>query len=433
MGYRTTLAVAGALAAKSVMAHGTVSGFVTDGTWNQGFLLDYYYEKVNSGSFPDIAAWYAEDLDNGFVAPDAYATSDINCHINAEPGALTTTVAAGGTVEFQWTTWPHGIGPVLTYVAACDGDCADADKTTLEWVKIDESGYDTSTSTWAAQTLIDNNSSWTTTVPSTLAAGNYVFRHEIIALHGAGSENGAQNYPQCFNIAITGSGTDSPSGTLGTALYSADDAGILFNPYTTITSYTIPGPALYTGGSGSGSAATTTKASSAAAATTTAASAATTSKASSGAVAATTSAATVKVSTTAVATTKVSSAAAAAVTSAAASTGDEGDDEEDDDECDGDDGEDEETTTSAAAAAATTSKAATTFVTRTSTAASSASSAASGSSSGSSSSSGSVALYGQCGGTGYTGSTTCASGTCTVQNVSSDLAPPPSISRIPVD
>ncbi|KAI0121179.1 glycosyl hydrolase family 61-domain-containing protein [Xylariales sp. AK1849] len=178
-------------------------------------------------------AWYAEDLDNGFVSPSAYGTSDINCHINAEPGALTGSVAAGDTVEFQWSTWPHGIGPVLTYVAACDGDCADADKIALKWVKIDDS--------------------WTTTVPSTLAAGNYVFRHEIIALHGAGSANGAQSYPQCVNITITGFGTDSPEGTLGTDLYAADGAGILFNPYAATVDYTIPGPALY----GSGSTTTT--------------------------------------------------------------------------------------------------------------------------------------------------------------------------------
>lgn len=366
---KSSVALVAAFAAKA-LAHGTVSGFVTDGTYNQGFLLDYYYEKVNSGSFPDIASWYAEDLDNGFVSPSAYGTSDINCHINSEPGVLTSTVAAGGTVDFQWTTWPHGIGPVLTYVALCDGDCSAADKTTLEWVKIDESGYDSSTSTWAAQALIDNNSTWTTTVPSTLAPGNYVFRHEIIALHGAGSEDGAQNYPQCMNIAITGSGTDSPSGTLGTALYGADDAGILFNPYAATIDYTIPGPALYTGGSGSGSAATSV------AATTTAAAATSTS------VTAVTSSA-VAASTTATA--AVTEAEAATTTSAAPATTSAPADDDEDDSCDSDDGEDETTSVIASAAPTTAVSSAvpTTLITRTSSAAAVATSAAAGSSSGS--------------------------------------------------
>ena len=129
------------LAAELNAIHGMVTGFITDGKWNQGFLLDYYYQKVNTGSFPDIAAWYAENLDSGFVAPNNYGTQDINCHINATPGTLSTTVSAGGKVEFQWpATWPHPYGPILTYVAKCAADCTKADKSQLKWVKIDAVG-----------------------------------------------------------------------------------------------------------------------------------------------------------------------------------------------------------------------------------------------------------------------------------------------------
>lgn len=125
----------------SVLSHGMVTSFKTDGVSNQGFILDYYYDKVNNQPVPDIAAWYAQNLDSGFIAPDAYATSDINCHKNATPGTLSTTVAAGGTVQFQWEpVWPHQWGPILTYVAKCSGDCTSADKTTLKWVKIQEQG-----------------------------------------------------------------------------------------------------------------------------------------------------------------------------------------------------------------------------------------------------------------------------------------------------
>lgn len=74
-----------------------------------------------------------------------------------------------------------------------------------------------------------------------------MLRHEIIALHGAATLNGAQNYPQCINIEITGSGTAAPTGTLGTALYKNTDPGVHLNPYVTLTSYAMPGPALFTG------------------------------------------------------------------------------------------------------------------------------------------------------------------------------------------
>jgi cellulase len=42
----------------------------------------------------------------------------------------------------------------------------------------------------------ENGFSWNVKVPSSLAPGSYVLRHEIIGLHSAGNPNGAQNYPQ---------------------------------------------------------------------------------------------------------------------------------------------------------------------------------------------------------------------------------------------
>lgn len=127
--------------AATVLGHGMVTTFKTDGVQNQGFILDYYYAKKNGQKVPDISAWYAENLDSGFVAPNNYGTQDINCHINATPGTLSTTVSAGGKVEFQWpATWPHPYGPILTYVAKCPGDCTKADKSQLKWVKIEAVG-----------------------------------------------------------------------------------------------------------------------------------------------------------------------------------------------------------------------------------------------------------------------------------------------------
>lgn len=238
--------------AATAAAHGTVTGIVADGTYTKGFDLSYYYMIKQGQTAPATPGWYAENLDNGFVAPDAYTTADIVCHKNSKAATSSATVKAGGKVDFQWSKWPEShVGPMITYVAKCDGDCSKADKTALKWVKIDEAGF---TDDWASNKMIANNNTWSVTVPSTLAAGKYVFRHETIALHSAGSENGAQNYPQCLNIEITGGGSDNPEGTLGTALYTPKDAGILYNVYGGDNKgYKIPGPALYGSGSGSGS------------------------------------------------------------------------------------------------------------------------------------------------------------------------------------
>lgn len=126
------------------------------------------------------------------------------------------------------------------------------DKSKLLWTKISQVGLlDAKSITngyWATDQLIANNNSWTSVIPSTIATGNYVLRHEIIALHAAGQSNGAQDYPQCFNLAIKGTGTDKlTSGVAATTFYKSTDPGILFDLYSSFTSYTIPGPALYSG------------------------------------------------------------------------------------------------------------------------------------------------------------------------------------------
>ncbi|KAK2668171.1 Auxiliary Activity family 9 [Fusarium oxysporum f. sp. vasinfectum] len=151
--------VAVALAAQA-SAHGILGEIITDGVRNAAFQTDFIYRKQNGNPTPDLIAWSTESLDRGYIEPNSMNTLDINCHVNAEPGALTAQVAAGGKVDFFWPEWPHDVGPVLTYIAACGGDCASAERSALSWVKIDEAGYD---GQWAAEKLMNNNFTWTTT------------------------------------------------------------------------------------------------------------------------------------------------------------------------------------------------------------------------------------------------------------------------------
>ncbi|KUJ23830.1 uncharacterized protein LY89DRAFT_712823 [Mollisia scopiformis] len=246
-----TSALLGFLASVAkVSAHGFVQGIDVDGTYYTGYLVTQYPYETDP---PASIGWAETATDLGYVAPDAYASGDIICHKSATNAELSATVEAGKTVTMFWNTWPESHhGPVIDYMALCDGNCSTVDKTTLEFVKIAESGLisdTTSPGTWASDNLISNNNSWAITIPSTLTPGNYVLRHEIIALHSAGSTDGAQNYPQCINLEVTGSGTASPAGTLGESLYTETDPGILVNIYTTGLTYTIPGPTLWSGGS----------------------------------------------------------------------------------------------------------------------------------------------------------------------------------------
>ena len=233
-----------------VAAHGHVSEIKINGKTYQGYPASsapYENPKV------ERIAWADTATDNGFVGPEAFGTADIACHRGGAPGALTAKVAAGDKVELFWDTWPESHkGPVIDYMAACDGDCAKASAGSLNFFKIAEAGLVDGSSNpakFASDSLIAANNSWTTTIPATLKPGNYVLRHEIIALHAAGQENGAQNYPQCINLEVSGSGSELPAGTPATKLYTAADAGIKFDIYKTLTSYPIPGPKLAFGAS----------------------------------------------------------------------------------------------------------------------------------------------------------------------------------------
>lgn len=239
--------IVGALAfATTAYAHGHVQSYTLGGQQIEG--------GVNGGLSrnprPDTAAWVADNLDNGFVSDPT--TADIVCHKSGEPGTSSVTVAAGETITMNWDTWPEShSGPVIDYLAAAGNDFAGISKSSLQFVKIAEAGL--SGSSWAANELLANGNTWPVTIPSSIAPGNYVLRHEIIALHEGNRQGGAQFYPQCVNIEVTGSGSDTlSSGTVGTQLYTASDPGVLFDMYNNPTSYPIPGPPLMSGGGSSG-------------------------------------------------------------------------------------------------------------------------------------------------------------------------------------
>ena len=70
------------------------------------------------------------------------------------------------------------------------------------------------------------------TIPSCIAPGYYLVRHEIIALHSAYAYPGAQFYPGCHQLKVTGSGTKNPAGLVAfPGAYKGSDAGITYDAY----------------------------------------------------------------------------------------------------------------------------------------------------------------------------------------------------------
>ncbi|KAK9415190.1 putative Glycosyl hydrolase family 61-domain-containing protein [Seiridium unicorne] len=198
---------------------------------------------------PVIVGWNTTAWDQGWIGMDSYTTPDIICHKSALNAQGHAPVAAGDQVHIQWNGWPQGHkGPVVDYLASCGDDgCQSVDKTTLEFFKINQGGLVNSSAMlpygeWATDQLIANNNSWLVEIPETVKPGFYVLRTEIIALHN--STTGAQHYPQCLNLEVTGNGTEVPAGILGEQLYNTTQPGLDqgLNITTGVTSYLVPGP-----------------------------------------------------------------------------------------------------------------------------------------------------------------------------------------------
>lgn len=133
----------------------------------------------------------------------------------------------------------------MTYMARCPGKCsAFAANSGNIWFKIDQSGYDASFAVpWASKRLYTQNryrcipsqildvlanapSTWTVTIPKSIANGEYILRHEILGLQRAATSGLAQFYPGCHQVTVTGGGTASPKGVALPGAYALNDPGV---------------------------------------------------------------------------------------------------------------------------------------------------------------------------------------------------------------
>ncbi|RAL60405.1 hypothetical protein DID88_000180 [Monilinia fructigena] len=181
-------------------------------------------------------------------------SNDITCNVNGNvvPSGVNTTAAKeGDAITVQWDSSTHP-GPIQHYLF---GPVDDASQATGigEWFKIDE--YVEVNGTWASNLMDAGNMSYTFNLPTGMATGEYLLRSEMLALHGAQTLGGAQWYIGCAQLSITGTSGDScgPSIKLPGAYNESDPSIYIPNVYYgfNISTYTAPGGAIATCGSGS--------------------------------------------------------------------------------------------------------------------------------------------------------------------------------------
>lgn len=226
--------------ATSVLAHGFVDIVTINSKTYQGNV-------PNANPNPSIT----RQIDD--VSPVKGASNpDINCGHGAGKANLVAQAMPGDTITFSWkggdlSNWPHNTGPMLTYMASCGSTtCDQFDSTQAQWFKIQQVGRKPNSSLWAQSDLMTAGTPASLTIPSTLAPGNYLIRHEIIALHLATSMGGAEFYPSCSQLTVGGSQTGAPTASELVSFpggYSDSDPGIYDpNVFDPTAPYTFPGP-----------------------------------------------------------------------------------------------------------------------------------------------------------------------------------------------
>lgn len=247
--FNTALTAVALLAAEAA-AHGAVTSYVIAGKNYPG------YQGFSPANSKDVIQRQWPDYNP--------ITSCTSAKLRCNGGTSATqfaTAAPGDSITAVWQQWTHSQGPILVWMYKCAGEFNACDGSGAGWFKIDETGFkgdgkavflDTERpSGWDIANLVGGNKQWTSKVPAGLAPGNYLVRHELIALHQA---NAPQFYPECAQVKISGSGSAQPDASFKTSIpgYCKDsDANIRvdINNHAKPQTYTPPGPQVWKGAS----------------------------------------------------------------------------------------------------------------------------------------------------------------------------------------
>jgi hypothetical protein len=191
----------------------------------------YRYQGFSPGNSPNVIQWQWRDYNPVTSATD----SKLRCN-GGTSATQSAQVAPGDTVTAIWSQWTHAQGPVIVWMYKCPGAFSSCDGSGAGWFKIDEGGFSGDGKTvfldterpsgWKIAALVGGNKPWDSKIPQGLAPGNYLIRHELIALHQA---NAPQWYPECAQLVVTGSGTAQPGASYKAAIpgyCSSNDANI---------------------------------------------------------------------------------------------------------------------------------------------------------------------------------------------------------------
>ncbi|KJA19750.1 lytic polysaccharide monooxygenase [Hypholoma sublateritium FD-334 SS-4] len=231
-----SLVVIASLLVSQAAAHGSVTSYVIGLT-------------TFAGSQPYSFASGHSSIERPYSIILAVTDQTVRCNNNGQPssGQLSATVVAGTSITAKWSQWTQSQGPVIVYMANCNKVRSSVNSNTLKWLKIAQTGLISGKlgkkpgrhPARRGTGIVVDTLAYTSTIPAALAPGDYLIRHQLLAIHQA---NTPQSYPECAQLTVTGSGKGFPSGSFLTMFpgtyrwdLSASDPSININIYDATT------------------------------------------------------------------------------------------------------------------------------------------------------------------------------------------------------
>ncbi|MCJ1457156.1 hypothetical protein MMC28_007523 [Mycoblastus sanguinarius] len=222
-------------------------------------FTNFFVDGVDQGD--GTAVRMSNDIPNATFPISSATSPDMACGVNGETGVSRIAGAkAGSTLTFEWRDWPDGSqpgsidishkGPCAVYMKNVEDSSASNNAAGDGWFKIMEDGYDSSAGKWCTEKLIPDDGHLAASIPSDLAAGYYLVRPELLALHQADkTPPDPQFYVGCAQIFLSSSGSATPQDTVSIPGYvNMSTPAMTFNIWQVPMKLPFPdfGPPLYT-------------------------------------------------------------------------------------------------------------------------------------------------------------------------------------------
>jgi len=174
------------------------------------------------------------------------SSNDLRCNVGAS-GASTETVSvrAGDSLTFTLDTPVYHQGPVSVYLSRAPGSASDYDGSG-GWFKIKDWGpsFGAGGATWTL------SGSYAFNLPSCIPDGEYLVRIQSLGIHNPWPAGIPQFYVSCAQVKVSGGGSADPPTVSIPGAFKDTDPGYTANIYNNFNSYTVPGPSVWSCGSG---------------------------------------------------------------------------------------------------------------------------------------------------------------------------------------